>query len=61
MHPQPPTPVHADNETAVGIVNGTIKRQRFRMFEMRYFYCCDQVDKMGTTIKGYINLLFFYV
>ena len=44
-HPQPPTPVHADNETAVGIVNGTIKRQRSRMFEMRYFYCCDQVDK----------------
>ena len=26
-HPQPPTPVHVDNTTAVGIVNNTIKRQ----------------------------------
>ena len=24
-HPQPPTPIHVDNTTAVGIVNGTIK------------------------------------
>ena len=44
-HPQPPTPISCDNETAVGIVNGTVKRQRSRMFEMRYFYCCDQVEK----------------
>ena len=26
-HPQPPTPIHIDNLTAVGIVNNTIKRQ----------------------------------
>ena len=26
-HPQPPTPVHVDNTTAVGIVNNTIKHQ----------------------------------
>ena len=44
-HPQPPTPIHCDNATAAGIVNGTIRRQRSRMFEMRYFYACDQVDK----------------
>jgi len=25
-HPQPPTPIHVDNMTAVGIVNNTIKR-----------------------------------
>ena len=29
-HPQPPTPIHVDNTTAVGIVNNTIKRQRSR-------------------------------
>ena len=29
-HPQPPTPIHVDNTTAVGIVNSTIKRQRSR-------------------------------
>jgi hypothetical protein len=27
-HKQPPTPIHIDNTTAVGIVNNTIKRQR---------------------------------
>ena len=24
-HPQPPTPVHCDNGTATGIVNGTVR------------------------------------
>ena len=41
-HPQPPTPVHVDNTTAVGIVNNTIKRQRSRAMEMRYFWLLDQ-------------------
>jgi hypothetical protein len=27
-HPQPPTPIHCDNSTAVGIKNNTVKRQR---------------------------------
>jgi hypothetical protein len=26
-HPQPPTPIHIDNTTTVGIVNNTIKHQ----------------------------------
>ena len=41
-HPQPPTPIHVDNTTAVGIVNNTIKRQRSRAMAMRYFYLMDQ-------------------
>ncbi len=36
-HPQPPTPIHIDNTTTVGIVNNTIKRQQSRSMEMRYF------------------------
>ena len=36
-HPQPPTPIHCDNATAVGIVNNTVKKQRARSMEMRYF------------------------
>ena len=27
VHPQPQTPIHIDNTTAVGIVNNSIKRQ----------------------------------
>ena len=41
-HPQPQTPIHIDNTTAVGIVNNTIKRQQSRAMEMRYFWLLDQ-------------------
>ncbi len=40
-HPQPPTPIHVDNSTTVGIVNNTIKRQKSRSMEMRYFWLLD--------------------
>ena len=41
-HPQPPTPIHVDNTTAVGIINHTIKRQRSRAMEIRCFWLLDQ-------------------
>ena len=41
-HPQPPTPIHVDNITTVGIVNSTIKRQKSRSMEMRYMWLLDQ-------------------
>ena len=41
-HPQPPTPVHIDNSTTVGIVNNTVKRQKSRSMEMRYFWLLDR-------------------
>ena len=40
-HPQPPIPIHINNTTTVGIVNNTIKRQRSRAMEMRYFWLLD--------------------
>jgi hypothetical protein len=40
-HPQPPTPIHIDNTTTVGIVNNTVKPQRSRVMEMRYFWLLD--------------------
>ena len=46
-HPQPPTPIHIDNITVVGIVNNTIKRQSSQAMEMRYFWLLDgDVQKM---------------
>ena len=42
-HPQPQTPVHCDNATAVGIANNTIKRQRSQSMEMRFFWIGDKV------------------
>jgi hypothetical protein len=40
-HPQPPTPIHIDNTTTVGIVNNTIKQQRSCAMEIRYFWLLD--------------------
>ena len=42
---QPPTPIHVDNTTTVGIVNNTIKRQQSRSMEMRYFWLLDQATQ----------------
>ena len=38
-HPQPPTPIHVNNLTDIGIVNNTIKRQRSCVIMgMRHFW-----------------------
>ena len=42
--PQPPTELICDNTTVDGIANSTIKRQRSRAMNMRYFWIIDQVD-----------------
>jgi hypothetical protein len=41
-HPQPKTPVHCDNATAVGIANNSIKRQHSCSMEMRFFWVGDK-------------------
>jgi hypothetical protein len=40
-HPQPPTLIHIDNSTTVGIINDMIKCQWSRAIEMRYFWLLD--------------------
>ena len=42
-HPQPATQIHCANAMAADIAHGTVKMQRSRRMEMRYFYICDQV------------------
>jgi hypothetical protein len=55
-HPQPPTPVHCDNATAVGIANESVKKQRSRAMEMRYFWVCDQVKNGHVAVYWYPGL-----
>ena len=50
-HPQPPTPIHCDNATAVGIANKTVKKHRSRPMEMRYFYSCEQVRRGSFNVQ----------
>jgi hypothetical protein len=44
-HPQPPTSIHCDNLTAVGIVNKTIKRQQSQSMEIHFFWVADAVEQ----------------
>ncbi len=50
-HPQPPIPVNCDNSTAVGIANNTVKCQRSRAMEMRFFWVADAVEQGKNDIK----------
>ena len=52
-HPQPPTPIHCNNSTAVGIENNTIKRQQSRSMEMHFFWDADAVEQAKFSIKYY--------
>ena len=51
--PQPKTPIHCDNATAVGIANNTIKQQRSRSMEMRYFWTCEKEAQDIYSFKWY--------
>jgi hypothetical protein len=55
-HLQPPTPIHCDNATAVGIANETVKKHRSRPMEMRYFYSCDQVKEGNFDVQWHPGL-----
>jgi hypothetical protein len=50
-HPQPKTQVHCDNVTAVGIANNTVKWQRSRLMEMRYFLVCDKIAQEAYDVR----------
>ena len=43
-HPQPATPVHCDNSTAVAIANDSVKKQRSRAMEKNFFWTTNQVE-----------------
>jgi hypothetical protein len=42
-HTQPPTPLRADNSTAFGILNETIKQKRSKAMDIRYHWLTDRV------------------
>ena len=62
-HPQPPTPIQADNVTAVGIYNKSICRKMFKAMDMRFHWIQDRILqrhfnvfwKPGPTNLGYYH------
>ena len=51
-HIQPPTPVHCDNVTAAGIANDTVKKQRSRSMEMRFFGSWIKLNSVPLMCNG---------
>jgi len=44
-HPQPATPIQADNACAVGLANDTIKQRRSKAIDMRFYWVRDRVKQ----------------
>ena len=44
-HPQPATPMKTDNSAANGILNGTIKQQRSKAIDMRFYWLKDRAEQ----------------
>jgi len=42
-HPQPATPIQADNACAVGLANDTMKQKRSKAIDMRFYWVRDKV------------------
>jgi hypothetical protein len=58
-HPQPATPIRADNSTADGIMNKTVKQKQSKSMDMRFYWLQDRVEQGQFRIfwaPGNINL-----
>ena len=44
-HPQPPTPMEVDNETAIGFLKSTMKQKRSKAIDMRFYWVRDRVNQ----------------
>ena len=62
-HPQPATPMNTDNQTAMGILNGTIKQKRSKAIDMRFYWLKDRAEQGQFDIKwvpGKYNLADYF-
>jgi hypothetical protein len=62
-HKQPATPMRTDNNTAEGIMNGTIQQNRSKEIDMRFYWLKDRVEQGQFRIywePGHANLADYY-
>jgi hypothetical protein len=62
-HPQPATPIFTDNSTAHGVINGTVKQNRSKAIDMRFYWLRDRVKQGQFTVHwapGATNLADYY-
>ena len=51
-HPQDPTPLKTDNNTADGFFNKKIKPKRSESFDMKFYWVLDQIKKNNFERNG---------
>ena len=44
-HSRPPTPMEVDNETAIGFLKSTMKQNRSKAIDMRFYWVRDRVNQ----------------
>jgi hypothetical protein len=62
-HPQPPTPMEADNTTATGYSHGTIKQKHTKAIDIRFYWIKDRVKQGQFDVywgPGYQNLADYF-
>jgi hypothetical protein len=62
-HAQPPTPIRTDNSTANGIMNSTVKQNRSKAIDMRFYWLRDRVDQGQFNVfwaPGAVNLADYF-
>ena len=62
-HPQPPTEIITDNSIASGVVNQTVKQNKLRSMNMRYFKLIDLIQQHLINVRwkpGEMNLANYF-
>ena len=44
-HPQPPTPMEVDNDTAIGFLKSTMKQKRSKAIDIRFYWVRERVKQ----------------
>ena len=44
-HPQPPTPIEADNENAIGFLDDSMKQKHSNAIDMRFYWVKDRIGQ----------------
>ena len=44
-HPQPPTPIKVDNETAIGFLKSTMNQKRIKAIDIIFYWVRDRVNQ----------------
>ena len=56
-HPQPPTPIQTENSMAPSFADSTVKQERSKTIDMRYYWLQDRQSQKQIRVFGQPNIL----